>query len=223
MVKRLHIPTHVRLIALLAMVLALSLPGLAHAYLPRWTAAPAVAPKIHLTHPRVLARRTPAQAHHSSHPGACDANAAHITVSHATVERARTSILCLLNRERAHRGLPPLHDNARLDGVAQSHSNDMVRRHYFDHLTPAGETPFARIIHAHYTAHSSSWWLGENIAWGAAGLGQPMSIVRSWMHSPPHRENILSHHFRDIGIGIASGSPTGGRGATYTTDFGERS
>jgi uncharacterized protein YkwD len=45
------------------------------------------------------------------------------------------------------------------------------------------------------------------------------------MHSPPHRANVLSRHFRDIGIGIAPGTPQHGRhsGATYTTDFGSHS
>ena len=43
------------------------------------------------------------------------------------------------------------------------------------------------------------------------------------MNSPPHRANILSSSFRSIGIGIAYGTPVGGGGGTYTTDFGRRS
>jgi uncharacterized protein YkwD len=43
------------------------------------------------------------------------------------------------------------------------------------------------------------------------------------MNSPPHRANILSGSFRSIGIGVASGTPVGGGGGTYTTDFGRRS
>jgi uncharacterized protein YkwD len=42
------------------------------------------------------------------------------------------------------------------------------------------------------------------------------------MHSPGHRSNMLRPSFRDIGIGIAMGTPFGGSGATYTTDFGVR-
>jgi uncharacterized protein YkwD len=44
------------------------------------------------------------------------------------------------------------------------------------------------------------------------------------MHSPPHRHNILSGQFREIGIGVSRGAPVGGqdRAATYGTDFGTR-
>jgi uncharacterized protein YkwD len=48
------------------------------------------------------------------------------------------------------------------------------------------------------------------------------AIGAAWMDSPPHRANILSSSFRAIGIGIALGTPSGGAGATYTTDFGRR-
>ena len=43
------------------------------------------------------------------------------------------------------------------------------------------------------------------------------------MHSPGHRRNVLDGGFREIGIGIAVGSPTGGAGATYVNEFGSRS
>jgi uncharacterized protein YkwD len=47
-------------------------------------------------------------------------------------------------------------------------------------------------------------------------------MVRAWMDSPGHRTNILNRRFRDIGIGIVVGTPSGPGGATYTTDFGTR-
>jgi len=154
-------------------------------------------------------------------PGACAA--AHITVRHATLRAAREATLCLLNRVRADHGLPPLRLNAKLSRVAGQHSRDMVRRRYFAHDSRNGRSPFARMLAAHYVPRNASWWLGENIGWGGGWLGQPIAMVRAWMHSPPHRANILSRHFRDIGIGIAAGAPVGGSGATYTTDFGSHS
>ncbi|HXE46496.1 MAG TPA: CAP domain-containing protein [Conexibacter sp.] len=154
-------------------------------------------------------------------PGACAA--AHVTVRHATMREARNATLCLLNRVRAADRLPPLRFNAKLTRVAGQHSRDMVRKRYFAHDSLNGRSPFARILAAHYVPHHSSWWLGENIGWGSGGLAQPIAMVRAWMHSPPHRANILSRRFRDIGIGIAAGAPVGGRGATYTTDFGSHS
>jgi uncharacterized protein YkwD len=66
--------------------------------------------------------------------------------------------------------------------------------------------------------------VGENIAWGADSGGTPKAIVKSWMHSPPHRANILSPQFRQLGVGFALGHRGGKRGerAMYTTDFGMR-
>ncbi len=155
--------------------------------------------------------------------GACAAAVAHVTVRRATLREATDATLCLLNRVRAQHGLPALRLNGPLGHVARMHSHDMVQRRYFAHDSLNGSSPFARMFAAHYVPHDASWWLGENIGWGSGSLAQPIAMVRAWMHSPPHRANILNRHFRDIGIGIAPGAPVGGGGATYTTDFGSHS
>ncbi|HEX4805423.1 MAG TPA: CAP domain-containing protein [Conexibacter sp.] len=164
----------------------------------------------------------PAQAAHRT-PRVAACSAAHAAVRAGTIRAARDATLCLLNRVRAQYGLPPLHLNARLSRVAARHSRDMVRRRYFAHDSLNGSSPFARMLAAHYVPRNASWWLGENIGWGGGSRAQPIAMVRAWMHSPPHRANILSRHFRDIGVGIAAGAPVGGGGATYTTDFGSHS
>ena len=135
---------------------------------------------------------------------------------------ARSATLCLLNAERAKHGLKALHSNADLRRASLSHSRDMVKRRYFDHDTLAGVDVVGRLRKVHYLASASSWMVGENIAWGQQKLGTPREIVRAWMHSPGHRANILSRGYREIGVGIATGTPQGGHGATYTTDFGRR-
>jgi uncharacterized protein YkwD len=151
-------------------------------------------------------------------PGACSAS--HATVRAAAIRRSRDATLCLLNRVRARRGLPPLRLNRKLARAARRHSRDMVRHRYFAHNSRNGRSPFERMRATHYVPRNASWWLGENIGWGSGSLSEPAAMVRAWMHSPPHRANILSRHFRDIGIGIVVGAPVGGAGATYTTDFG---
>ena len=47
------------------------------------------------------------------------------------------------------------------------------------------------------------------------------------MKSPPHRANLLSSQFTEVGIGLADGGATAEdnprrRGTTYVTDFGKR-
>ncbi|HEX5146087.1 MAG TPA: CAP domain-containing protein [Conexibacter sp.] len=175
--------------------------------------------------PAAALGRTHARAHHHRHPhrvvAAC--SSAHTTVHKGTIRLARDATLCLLNRVRTRYGLRPLRLNGKLSFVARRHSRDMVSRRYFAHDSLNGASPFQRMRAAHYVPRNASWWLGENIGWGSGPLAQPAALVRAWMHSPPHRANILSRHFRDIGIGIAPGAPVGGGGATYTTDFGEHS
>lgn len=136
--------------------------------------------------------------------------------------KAAGAVLCLLNRERARRHLSPLRRDRRLALAARAHSRAMVTRGFFTHDGPFGDV-VARLRRVGYIRPRRAWTVGENIAWGNGGLARPAAIMRSWMSSPGHRANILQPGFRDIGVGVALGSP-GGRdgGVTYTQDFGSR-
>jgi hypothetical protein len=138
------------------------------------------------------------------------------------VERAMQVTLCLLSLERTNRGLPPLGRRAQLDVASERHSQDMVARRFFEHDTPEGATPQRRMLDAGYPSDNAV--TGENIAWGAGELGTPRAIVKAWMLSPGHKENILRPQFTEIGIGLIAGAPakqhTRKQAWTYTTDFG---
>ena len=139
-----------------------------------------------------------------------------------TLKQARAATLCLINRERTRRGLVVVHSQTRLRKAATRHSRNMVRHHFFDHSSPAGSTAATRVRAAGYLRGVASFQLGENIGAGESVFATPAAMVDAWMHSPGHRFNILHRSFRDIGIGIVLGTPSGGDGATYTTDFGVR-
>ena len=99
----------------------------------------------------------------------------------------------------------------------------MVDQHFFAHVSPNGATLTDRLEVSGYLAVPGGWTVGENIAWGESYLASPDRIVQAWMDSPPHRENILSSDFEEIGLGIVTGVPfSSNAGATYTTDFGRR-
>jgi uncharacterized protein YkwD len=137
--------------------------------------------------------------------------------------RIRAAVLCLHNRIRAQHGLPPLHEARQLRHVAAGHSDDMVARRYFDHTTPGGRTMVDRILGSGYVRRQQNWLLGENLEWGTGSLATPRGAVQAWLDSPPHRANLLKRGYREVGIGVALGVPTGrARGATYTVDFGAR-
>ena len=157
----------------------------------------------------------------ASAAGACSAaNATAATASKRALVRAT---LCVLNAERARHNLRPLRLNRRLSLAAQRHSRAMARRKFFSHTSPGGASFVDRIRSTGYLSGARSWAVGENIAYGSGSRSTPRSIGSAWMNSPPHRSNILSSSYRAIGIGIAAGTPVGGSGGTYTTDFGRRS
>ncbi len=135
----------------------------------------------------------------------------------------KAATLCLINQQRAKKGLQPLRDNGRLDAAAEQHSEDMVTNNYFDHTEPSGETFDSRIMTSGYVPSGWDYMLGENIAMGTLQLASPAAIVDAWMASPEHRANILAD-FRDSGIGVVAQAPTEGAGgqpgATYTEEFG---
>jgi uncharacterized protein YkwD len=135
-------------------------------------------------------------------------------------------VIAGINDIRRARGLRPLRTNARLAAAGDFHSRDMARKGYFEHDSANG-TAFWRRIERFYPSRGfRSWTVGENLLWGSQTYG-PAFAVREWMNSPPHRANILSREWREIGIGaVTVASAPGeyrGRAVTIVTaDFGAR-
>jgi uncharacterized protein YkwD len=161
--------------------------------------------------------------------GAGDAAATTCAVADATPAYANPqtiarATLCAVNAERRSHGLAPLRFNARLATAARHHSQDMVRRHYFSHVSLGGAKLASRVRQTGYMRSVSAWHVGETLAWGLGKLGSPGAVVRSWMGSPQHRAIILTPSFREVGIGVARGVPAAAQapGCTYTADFGVR-
>jgi uncharacterized protein YkwD len=149
-----------------------------------------------------------------------------LTPSKANVERVEQTVLCLLNRERARRGVPRLRRSRTLSRSAARYSRAMAARNFFSHFAPGGSTMLSRIRRAGYLRGARGAMVGENLAWGSGDYATPLSIVDGWMHSPGHKANILKRGYREIGIGVAIGAPVRDpghpRAATYTTHFGAR-
>lgn len=72
---------------------------------------------------------------------AADCGDARIQPTRDSLGQARESVLCLINRERAGRGLAALRSSAALASAAASHSGDMVSRRYFQHVRRTGGPP----------------------------------------------------------------------------------
>jgi uncharacterized protein YkwD len=136
------------------------------------------------------------------------------------LESARAATLCLLNRERAAHGLPALVMDARLTQASQLHSEDMGERDFYAHHSPDGVEPSARVYAQGLPPYGTT--VAENIHWGTGYLGTPKEIMRDWMDSPGHRENILRPEVSLVGVGIGFDAPEPGhrgQARVYTTNF----
>jgi uncharacterized protein YkwD len=102
----------------------------------------------------------------------------------------------LTNAERSSRGLTQLSFDDKLSDIARKHSEDMIRRNFFDHKNPDGDYPSDRARKAGFSFNM----MGENIAAGQPDTG---SVMSAWMKSTGHRQNILMKNYRKIGVGIA--------------------
>ena len=101
-----------------------------------------------------------------------------------------------VNLQRELSGKPPLRLDNRLTAAAQKHAKNMSEIFFFDHLSPDGRGVVERVTEEGYP------WrvIAENIG---AGLSSPKSMVKAWMNSQDHRDNLLSGEFNDVGIGCS--------------------
>ena len=129
----------------------------------------------------------------------------------------RLAVGCLVNKARTRAGLPGFAWNRALARAATRHARDMSRRGYFGHRRAGGPSMARRVRTAGFRGRR----VGEAIAYGCGSSSTPLSVVRMWLNSPPHRAILLSRRGR-VGIGIAGRPPVrcGGRGATYVLDAG---
>lgn len=134
-------------------------------------------------------------------------------------QQAATAIRCLITQERKAHGLRRLKPNPSLRRAATSFAHTLVRRGEFAHEISGVPDLGGRLRAAGYTHFVSA---GENLAWAGGPIATPATIVESWMDSPGHRANILRAAWREIGIGIAIGTPEGGEGITVASGFGTR-
>lgn len=140
--------------------------------------------------------------------GCRHANTPIVAASRAQLQKA---VVCLINRQRNQRGLPGLRTSRLLNRSAQGWTNAMVNHRNFGH-----GADFAGRISAVGFHWSSA---GENIA---TGFVTPATVVRGWMASAGHCQNILSPMFSRVGTGVSGHSiaGSGNRAGTWTQDFG---
>jgi hypothetical protein len=108
-------------------------------------------------------------------------------------------IVELTNVERAGESLIGLRRNPLLDEAARLKAEHMRAYEYFAHYSPGDNTSpwhwFERVGYNYVHA-------GENLA---IYFDDSAEVVRAWMNSPSHRENILRGHYTEIGVAAVEG------------------
>lgn len=122
-------------------------------------------------------------------------------------------LLKYTNLQRQTNGLPALTLNDQLSKAAQLKADDMFAKNYWAHVAPDGTTPWVFIKKSGY----DYLYAGENLA---RGYDTSASIVDAWMHSPTHRENLLSPNYKDIGFAVQSGTLVGYNTVLVVQEFG---
>jgi uncharacterized protein YkwD len=134
-------------------------------------------------------------------------------------------IAAAINDLRRENGLSDLRTSRALTRAARAHASSMGRLGYFSHSSADGTSPIRRIV-SFYGVHGSSWAVGEVMVW-ATGVLSPARALAIWLASPPHRAQVLSRKYREVGVGAvhAEDAPGvyGGRDVTIVVvDFGRK-
>ena len=119
------------------------------------------------------------------------------------------AILDLTNKEREQKGLKPLVPNAILCKVARAHSANMVKHKKMEHVLD-GKKCGQRTKEGGYEFLD----VGENVGRTEKGATN-QAMMKWWMGSEAHRDNILWAEVTEIGIGIVQAE----RGERYFTQL----
>ena len=104
-------------------------------------------------------------------------------------ENFAEEVLELVNVEREKAGLKPLQLSPELAEAAAIRAEEITKK--FSHTRPNGKSCFTVI-------KISCRAKGENIAGGQL---TPEAVVKAWMDSKGHRENILNSDYGKLGVG----------------------
>jgi uncharacterized protein YkwD len=129
------------------------------------------------------------------------------------------AIACLVNWARAQDRRGRLVRRPRLQLAAELKGERVASCGQFSH-TPCGAAVTSAVRASGYRYVT----FGENLFAGSWGKYSARDVVNAWLQSPPHRANMLSARFRDLGAAPvrASGLLGDGDVVVWTATFGTR-
>lgn len=124
-----------------------------------------------------------------------------------------TRLLIYTNEKRQQVGVGPLSLNEKLSLAAEKKANNMFSENYWAHNSPSGKNPWVFIKDSGYTYT----YAGENLA---KGFTEAEDVIKAWMESPTHRENMLSKNYYDVGFAVVEGKLRGEETVLIVEMFG---
>lgn len=118
------------------------------------------------------------------------------------------------NRQRQALGLSALSENAALDSAAQMKAKNMFEENYWAHFSPSGKDPWTFILNSGYKFS----YAGENLA---RNFYNSDDVVKAWMNSPAHKDNLLNPNYQDIGVAVVDGVLNGQKTTLVVQMFGK--
>ena len=113
-------------------------------------------------------------------------------VSQASYNREfADKVIELINAERAKEGIPALQKDTTITNAADTRAKETVT--LFSHQRP-NETSWITALIENNVFFSAA---AENIA---KGQTTPAQVVKAWMESPSHRQNIMNSNYNKIGV-----------------------
>jgi uncharacterized protein YkwD len=142
------------------------------------------------------------------------------------VASLESGVLSEMNTIRRSHGLQPLRLSTALGSAARQHSQSMATQGYFSHNSADGSQFWKRVQGFYPQGHYGYWSVGENLLWQSPDV-DAAGALQMWMASPPHRENLLTARWREVGISAvhvaaAPGTFNGLDVTIVTADFGVR-
>lgn len=104
-----------------------------------------------------------------------------------------------INQQRIENGLQALKLNDKLSEAARRKASDMFASNYWAHINPVnGREPWYFFDAVSYDYR----YAGENLA---RDFSTTVPMVKAWMNSPTHKDNIVSTRYQETGIAVVNG------------------
>lgn len=137
----------------------------------------------------------------STYTPTIDDNPAYYTKPETAEDKAK-AVAELINKERTASGLSELIYDDNIAYLAYMHSEDMAENGFLDHTSSEGLTLDQRVENFGIPFTS----IAENIG---SGFSSASEVVKSWLNSQLHCDNIMNPEFTRIGVGYYEGGDNG--------------